>query len=65
MAPYDIHKSRLAFLERKMLFTWDEKKEVGSLCGHIVEYGWPRYTWYEPLHRFKDGDYWIHAWFGK
>jgi hypothetical protein len=55
------HEFGLPLLKREIFLAKHEEKEVGPLRRNFVEYGWPRDTRHEPLHRHEDGDYRFHA----
>ena len=55
------YEFRLTLLERKIFCVKDEKEKVGPIRRNIVKYGWLGYTWHEPLYRYEDGNYWVHA----
>ena len=53
------------FLSAKYFVPTDEKEKVGPLRRCVLEYGRLSDTRHEPLHRFKDGNYWIHEGLGE
>jgi len=55
----------LPLLKREIFLAKHEEKEVGPVRRNFVEYGWPRDTRHEPLHRHENGDYRIHARFSQ
>ena len=59
------HEFGRTLLEREIFLTDNEKEKVGPLRRNIVKYDWLGHTGHEPLYRDKDGNHWVHAWFGK
>lgn len=53
------------FLSSEAFLADYEKKEVGPLRRNLLEYGWPRDTRDEPLHRHENGDHRVHAGLGQ
>ena len=53
------------FLSAKYFLPTMRRKQWGRIVRHIVEYGGLGHSRHEPLHRFQDGNYWVHERFGE
>ena len=53
------------FLSAKYFLPGMRKKKWGPLRRNLFKHGRPGDNGNEPLHRFKDGNYWFHARFGE
>ena len=65
MAKNNSNELGLALLEREIFLARNAKEKVGPLRRNLFKHGRPGDNGNEPLHRFKDGNYWFHARFGE
>lgn len=65
MAKDNSNEFGLTLLEREIFLARDAKEKVGPLRQNIFKHGGLGDNRNEPLHRFKDGNYWFHERFSE